>query len=646
MIACSIFVYIPGYLFFRSIKFSRFLSLVSAPIATLVGYGLMVLLFDVVGLFTNWAILFFGFTAFSLCLFLASSGLFQGNTIIKIHGENKGSWWNVLLYVGIAFVITGIVYIRSLDGVNSFIPGNDYTTHLNTIRSFMDTGNWSILNGGYYPRGWACFATMVAQSFSVSAPFAANVLNSVIVSVIYPLSMLGFLTCCFEKRPQIVSIGSVCVLAFTAFPWNVLSGSPISPNILGFALVPIALLFLIECLKENIGKLTRLRFVLAIAIFCVSCIFSHPNALFTAVVFAIPYCVYRIATYQNGSVFPKGKVGVVRRIALIVAFLLIVILMWLACYMCPLFASVTGFNWPATASLKEACIAVATLSFIDGPVQWCLMIITAVGILYSLIRRQYLWIVIGFALFCLMYILNVSTDGVLKQVLTGFWYTASRRLSAAATIMGVPILAMGCYAVSRSVCMALNYFTNKVTFRVIAILFSAIFIVVSYFPSFTVLGPTGQVVTPFGYMTDKLTKENAIEDNWILDREEREFLAEVKNKVGNDVVLNLPYDGSAFAYALNDINIYYRNYAPHTDGESILIQQGLCNVANDSRVSDVIEREGIHWLLILDYQGDEYSTVDFDHNEWLGVVDVTDDTSGFNVVLSEGDMRLYEINTD
>ena len=85
---------------------------------------------------------------------------------------------------------------------------------------------------------------------------------------------------------------------------------------------------------------------------------------------------------------------------------------------------------------------------------------------------------------------------------------------------------------------------------------------------------------------------------------------------------------------------------PHTDEESILIQQGLCNVANDSRVSDVIEREGIHWLLILDYQGDEYSTVDFDHNEWLGVVDVTDDTSGFNVVLSEGDMRLYEINTD
>ena len=32
-----------------------------------------------------------------------------------------------------------------------------------------------------------------------------------------------------------------------------------------------------------------------------------------------------------------------------------------------------------------------------------------------------------------------------------------------------------------------------------------------------------------------------------------------------------------------------------------------------------------------------------DENDWKGITSITDTTPGFKVVLSEGDMRLYEI---
>lgn len=644
--ACTVFIYLPGY-FISRVYCSRFVSLVVAPLFPITGYGIIALVLGALGVFTNWMVLFFGLGLFGLMIFLFANCYKKHSSLVSLPDETKRAWLNALLYVGFGLIITGWVYVVPLDGPDSFIPGNDYTTHLNTIQSFIDSGNWSILAGSYYPRGWAELATMVAQSFSVSAPFAANVVNIVIVGIAYPLSMLGFMSYCFKDRPLVVSLGSICVLAFTAFPWNVLTGSPIAPNVLGFSLIPIALLFVMLFLRNSIGRKRRIVCACVLVCFGVSCVFTHPNALYTAGVFAIPYCIYRVITYRNDSVFPTTKSGAIRRFGVVLILLIIVATFWIVSYVNPLFASIVSFNWPAVTTVEQAVVYAVTLSFIDMPSQYFASCLVFLGALYSLYRKNYLWIAVGFLFFVGAYILNVSTDGFIKQFLTGFWYTASRRLSAAATIMGVPLMAMGCFVIIRSIQVAFEKVKQeklgKSQCSFITVTLSILFVVANYMPSFTIPGSTNQIITPFGYLTDKFTIENSVEDNWILDKEEKYFLDEVKDIVKDDVVINLPYDGSAFAYCLSQINVYYQHYSSKNDTDSLVLQSSLNTVATNSRVSDALSNKNAHWLLLLDYQGGEYDTVEFDHEAWQGIVSINDETSGFDLVLSEGDMRLYRI---
>lgn len=644
MVVAAAFMYMPGWLLFRACRFSGFLSLVLAPIGSLVGYGVISICFGVTGVFTNWAVLFFCLLAISFCLHFVLRRFCCKVHEISLPNEDSFLWKTAILYLGIALLVTGWVFVRTLDGVDSFIPGNDNTTHLNTIQQFIDTGNWSTLAGGYYPRGWVGIATMVAQAMSINAPFAANVMNSVVVCFVYPLSMLGFLAVCFRKRNLVVVCGSVCVLAFTAYPWNVLAGSPISPNVLGFATVPLALMLLMLLFRDSLERKQKIIVCLGLLLFCVSCVFSHPNALFTAGAFSVPYCIYRIIVSKNQKLFPETTNCRVRRSIAITAFLIVVSLLWVLFYINPLLASVTGFHWPAVASLKQALFYTASLSFIDSPAQWVAAGLIVVGIVYTVFRRQYLWVTFAFLIFCCLYILNITTDGFVKQLLTGFWYTASRRLSAAAVIIGVPLLALGLYSIVRLGQLATRHLLMKKSgSKILTVIVLAVFMVCNYCPSFLAPGPTGQINTSFGYMTDRLKTENIIQDNWILDQNERDFFNEVKSVVGEDEVFNLPYDGSAFAYALNQINVYNKHFKAKSDNDSVVLQCELNMVSSNTEVQQALENRGIHWLMILDYQGGEYSTVEYDHDVWRGVVSVTDETPGFEVVLSKGDMRLYRI---
>ena len=94
---------------------------------------------------------------------------------------------------------------------------------------------------------------------------------------------------------------------------------------------------------------------------------------------------------------------------------------------------------------------------------------------------------------------------------------------------------------------------------------------------------------------------------------------------------------------MNQINNYYQHYSSKSDADSVIFQTSLDAVATDPKVSSALSNKDIHWLLILDYQGDEYDTVDFNREAWQGIISVKDETPGFEPILSKGDMRLYKI---
>jgi hypothetical protein len=117
--------------------------------------------------------------------------------------------------------------------------------------------------------------------------------------------------------------------------------------------------------------------------------------------------------------------------------------------------------------------------------------------------------------------------------------------------------------------------------------------------------------------------------------------------VGDDLVINCPVDGSAFAYVTNDINVYYRRYniTYMTDDAKTLITR-LNNLSTDAEVQGIIDELDAEYVLLLDEGFAPESSVYWDKyndKQWSGFARITDQAEGLDLVLSEGDMRLYRI---
>ena len=138
----------------------------------------------------------------------------------------------------------------------------------------------------------------------------------------------------------------------------------------------------------------------------------------------------------------------------------------------------------------------------------------------------------------------------------------------------------------------------------------------------------------------------------VYDAEERAFVREVKKVVPDDaLVLNVPDDGSAFAYGTDELRVYYRylrTYGEENETqESKAIRTGLNELASNEDVRSAVEHVGAEYLLLLDRKGvpgeRRFLFTYEDGEKWNGVESVQDDTPGFEVVLSRDDMRLYRI---
>ena len=125
-------------------------------------------------------------------------------------------------------------------------------------------------------------------------------------------------------------------------------------------------------------------------------------------------------------------------------------------------------------------------------------------------------------------------------------------------------------------------------------------------------------------------------------------------------LLNRPNDGSVFLYGADGVRTYYRYLTGYEGGwgessQSVLIRKSLCDIAENAEVRDAVKSVGAQYVLNLDagYDGDKpgeggakrrFLPSDGIRDEWWsGISSIDDDTPGFEVVLSEGDMRLYKI---
>nr|WP_315521744.1 DUF6541 family protein [Olegusella massiliensis] len=671
---CFIFVCLPGYLFARACNYDPFFCFAFAPLITTTIYTLLGIIFVRLGVFASWASVALPSIIVSLLIYIGGVYLRhtqQKSISVSHHAASRSVPIGFIEelkifapYLVIALVVCVFYHIRPLDGPASFTWKTDNSVHLNLVWRYVKSGEWSIFSSSlfedvshasimgkpYYPAAWHVLAAMITGFTKQNAAFGANVINTILLVPCFTAGIYLFLRTTLKEKTLALRLGALLPLAFGVFPWHILIPQAKNAFFFGMVLLPAFLAVCIMVFEDALQKKYEFGKIIIFVIGLLALVFAHPSMAFTLGVALIPYLIWVIWRGCTNNMRRNSRLGAFVAVGV---FLFFVMVAWQVCYEIPLVNSVAQYIHYAYAPVRATAIEALFLGFKDVPAQPVLALFVWLGVLYSFYRRKYLWISGSFFLFCTLFIISASLDGSFKQYMTGFWYTDWNRLASIACILAMPLAALGMESMVR----VAQYLFGQLAVHDVqghfkCFLIPCIFLVVSFvmifYPNITIPYEDVTLSTAFGYTRNRAYTFNAISYS-ILDQDERDFLVKVKSITGDNLVLNVPGDGSAFAYPLSDINTYYRQFGGGNTPESELISNKINEYASNHEVQNAVKTTGAQYLLLLDKNFDakyaKSSLFDkFHSRDWQGFVSLTDETPGFKVVLDEGDMRLYKID--
>lgn len=670
----ALFLFAPGYLAARALRLARPLALGVAPAISCGMLEIWTFAAWKAGIWADWAAIALPVAGFAAVLYAASRfAAHRAGSPFGTVGAGlfpPARTWALALaaFAGAGILTCGIVLVKNLDGPASMFQAYDNLSHMMRIRAFVDTGvfspigvdmNYNLPNppygdhaSGFYPCSWHCIAALSVSLLQAPVALAVNSTNAVFAALAAPIGAWAFLSTALRGR-NILPM-AVLPLAFSAFPWGMINYGPLYPNMAAFAmLLGVAACFIaaVETQDEP-----RAKAVLA-AVFLAGSLglaLSHPNAALALALPLAPYGCWKIASCgrfvrEDGSRSPA-------RWAFAAAFAGFAVLVWAAVLNSPFMSGIVHYDRPPFLPMHDALVSSLLFAIKDTPAQPMLSLLVAAGVLYSARRKRYLWMTASFGIAVAMYVVNASTQGTLKAWLTGFWYQDPYRISALVALCALPLAALGLSVLLRAVSAAVDWISPKLSkplskrFATGLALFActvAIFCRAITIPGF------GMIDTAFGYTQYMVSFKNDLSrPDAVLNAAERNFIDRVREVTGPDaVILNHPYDGSAFAAANFDLNVYWRTWGEggdNSDGEaSRTLRYGADKAAQDPGVRAALEESGAEYLMLLD-AGTLSSQPFMRHTvyrpeNWPGIEAVTDQTPGYQLILSEGDMRLYRI---
>lgn len=654
-----VLLYLVGFLLLRAFRFPALFALAGAPIISTLCYEALAVGFDKAGVAASWALLLLPPLALAVVMYVASLAWRRRRKPAQAEGKPAGEgilrgrfdWKMLLLYAGLGLVVGLVVFVKPLDGPECFNQTYDNLTHLGLVRSFVESGHFSSLNasqywdlgiaGSYYPAAWHMVTAMVCGALGVSNLLATNAMNYICCSLVYPISCLCLMKVLFPEDKAVVAAGAFASIGFVTFPWFFVVYGVLEANLFGFIMVPVMLVSVIKVFGRGVARADRVRYLCSAAASVLFCVFAQPNAFFTVLLFAIPYFAWRIWE-ETGSAGAKPT-GTMARLGVEGGFLLAVLVFWAVCYKAPFLYETTHFVWGPVASKSQAIVNTALFSNSWTPVALVVAFFAIAGAVTMLGSPKRRWIVGPMILSAAIYYVGICMEGSIDQFLSGFWYSDWRRVAALQALAAVPVAAVGIVVTYESVAR------RFVKGPAVTATCSVLLLLLLFFPNFTLNG-IGTIRTPFGYleaMIQELYGADKADDAIIFSTPEQEFTHKVKDIVGDDVVYNIPYDGSFLAYQVDGLRTVYR--APYTGaGENEnqrIIQARLCDYASDDDVREAVDAVGAQYVMMLDYghMPHHYDWPDYYPENWEGITRIDEATPGFELVLEDGDMRLYRI---
>lgn len=570
------------------------------------------------------------------------------------------------LYILIGSSLVLFVYINHLHGLDSFQPDNDNSTHLALIKNMIATHDMSVLStgayldtvvypdatntGSFYPAVFHTISALAIMTSEVKLPAAENIASAVIIASVYTSGCYALFKSLGHKDKFIQISGSATCLMVVGFPWRFIVWGPLYPNLLSLSLIPTALSLEMKiCDRFRDGR----PLVSQIAIFAMSLIAiagSHPNGIFTLGVLSIPlivHTVYNLTKADTDGLKIKPVISASATVAVIIA-------VWIACYKLPQLQSVVTYRWAANQSLPQAVQSLLLFGFTREATDPLLSVLLCVGIMMQLNSPDRRWTIGSYLITAVMFVAAVSSDGTIKQIMCGFWYCDHTRIAACTSLSAMVLITFGLAAIlhGASAVASKRRIPNEsaFTFKALLTVFLSAAIAVPVFTG----NPFGGLST-FQDYRQLLDYKYADDSPKVYSKREEEFVERVKDIVPSDAtVLNIPFDGSCFAYDLQNMGVYYRD--PHISGNkggnesrhSWLYRKYLSKYLANKEVAEALVSDNIKYVLLLDDGHSDNEPERFfpgySETDWAGLTSIHKGTPGFNLVLSQGDMKLYRIS--
>ena len=662
LLTAAIFV-IPGFCISRMVGYSFGSSIARSPARSIAFLTALGLVTPFLG--GNTSLLLYGIAIALLAIFaLALSKRRCSEANNPEIGTEEVAWFIVW---GVCAAV--ILFVIPLDGPSSFQPDNDNASHLNLIYTMARSGNYSTLStsdyllggasplvsaNGYYPASFHIVGALVLTSIGAPVALVENAIVFILAGVVFPLGQL-----CFAK---VIAKDSKCLLysfpmvsmACLGFPWRLTTWGPLFPNMLSYALTPIAFAAFASALDGLINHRAFVKETLASFVAILAVGMSHPNGIFLLYIFISVYLV----AYLFQALRERVGLAIFKSGALALVLAAVFALVWLLLFKMPAFQGVVNFVWGSTCSPKQALLYLLTSSYAYQGAQPVLAFLCLYGIGCIVVGRKsnWCWLVVVFAFVSTQYVICASCDSatsLLKRLFCGFWYSDVNRICANVALAEIPLAAIGTSALFERLYALFGFESQRENAAVARPRVLVCSIPPAILVAIVALGVSHVGTLGFDrhYFLQPIKYSVSAEKPY--DYKESAFVEKVRSIVGDDLVLNMPNDGSCFAYTLNNLNVFYRTvglaggHSSNETGESRLIRTSLVDYETNKSVREAVESTSARYVLQLDYGKSTDWVNDFlppyFPEVWEGISSINEDTPGFKLLLSDDDMRLYEI---
>ncbi|WP_415854082.1 DUF6541 family protein [Sinomonas sp. G460-2] len=546
----------------------------------------------------------------------------RGNQASRPDWRQSGKVLSGVAALAVAAVLIGRRLMYVFGTPDSLSQTFDNIFHLNAVRYILDTGNASsmfvstLTGGGFYPAAWHDIVALVAGP-GIEITVATNVVNLVIGSVVWPLSMMALTRALVGERPAALWLAAVFSTGFGAFPILLLDFGVLFPNFLGTALLPAIVALLVRALGIGAeAQPGRLMTALLLLMSVPGLALAHPNSLMTLLAVALPLLLMVWAGWVRRRGFASGRI---LPIGVLVGGLFVAAAAW-ALIRPPSSAA----TWAPVETVGQAVGELLALSGIGRPPTWLPAILALVGIAWAVRPAGRRWFLGVYAVIGLLFVVVAGMPfGKLRTALTGVYYNDPPRLAALLPVIGIPLaVAGGLWVWDRGVLLVGRYWgrgrpeATRILLpaaAVVAIALSAVAIQTSSIRDAANAAAGSYRITPSAPLIS--TDEMAL-----LERLDSETPADA-------VLVGNPWNGSSLAYAIADRRTAQAHILSEVPPGLPTIYDHLNDAKNDPAVCQAVK--SLHITYVLDFghhevHGGDHGVKGLDNLTQSGIAQIVD----------------------